>query len=49
MTHHHHHGEARHPPATVLPSLLRMSLVQRIAIAAALSAAVWLAAYWAIG
>ena len=50
MTHHHHHpGHEHHPPAVAPLSLLRMSLMQRVAIAAALSALVWLATYWAIG
>lgn len=54
MTHthdhpHHHHPGIGHPPAPVLPSLLRSSLGQRLAIATGLSALIWLCAYWAIG
>jgi hypothetical protein len=45
---HHHHGSV-HPPAAVLPSLLRSSLVQRLAMAAGLSALLWLCAWWTIG
>jgi len=45
---HHHHGGA-HPPAAVLPSLLRSSLAQRLAIATGLAALLWLFALWAIG
>ena len=45
---HRHHGGA-HPPAAVLPSLLRSSLAQRLAIAAGLAALLWLCALWAIG
>jgi hypothetical protein len=47
--HHHHHHGAGHPPAAVLPSLLRASVRYRLAIAAVLSALVWLAAWWAVG
>jgi hypothetical protein len=47
--HHHHHPGEMHPAAAVSPSLLRSSLGQRLAIAAGLSAAIWLVAYWALG
>jgi hypothetical protein len=33
----------------VLPSLLRGSLAQRLALAAGVSVLLWLCAYWAIG
>jgi hypothetical protein len=49
--HHHHHHPAGHlhPPAPIPLSLLRSSVAQRLAIAAGLSAVIWLAVYWAIG
>jgi hypothetical protein len=45
--HHHPHGHA-HPPATVGPSILRLSVAQRLAFAAILTALVWAAAIWAM-
>ena len=45
MTHHHHGGEP-HPSPTISPSLLRLSALQRIAIAAALIALIWAAFLW---
>jgi hypothetical protein len=46
--HHHHHGNV-HPPAAVLPSLLRGSLAQRLVLAAGLTALLWLGAMWGMG
>lgn len=46
--HHHHHPGHAHPPAAVTVSLLRLSAVQRLGLAAALIALVWLAVVWAI-
>jgi hypothetical protein len=46
MTHHHHTGPA-HPSPTISPSLLRLSLPQRIAIAGALIALLWATVLWA--
>ncbi len=46
--HHHHHPGHSHPPAAVAPSILRMSAAQRLAIAAAISAVLWVAVYWAM-
>jgi hypothetical protein len=40
--HHHPHGHA-HPSAAVGPSILRLSVMQRLAFAAALTALVWAA------
>jgi hypothetical protein len=47
--HHHHHrpGHA-HPPASVHPSILRLSVLQRLGFAAGLIALVWAAALWAM-
>jgi hypothetical protein len=47
--HHHHHLGSVHPPAAVLPSLLRSSLAQRLGLAAGLAALLWLFAAWAMG
>jgi hypothetical protein len=46
--HHQHRAGQGHPPAVVSPSLLRMSVVQRLAIAAALIALLWAAVVWAM-
>lgn len=49
-THHHHHppGHA-HPPATLSPSLMRLSALQRLAGAAVLVVLIWSAVLWAMG
>ena len=47
--HHHHHRGSVHPPAAVLPSLLRGSLAQRLAIAAGVAVLLWLCVLWAMG
>ena len=44
---HHRPGEG-HPPAAISPSILRMSVVERLAIAAALIVLVWGAVVWAM-
>ena len=46
--HHHRHPGHTHPPAAVAPSLLRLSVVQRLGIAAGLIALIWLTVYWAM-
>jgi hypothetical protein len=45
--HHHPHGQA-HPPAPIGPSILRLSVVERVLIAAARIALVWAAVIWAM-
>ncbi|MGE0564878.1 MAG: hypothetical protein AB7O50_10225 [Pseudolabrys sp.] len=45
--HHHHHPGHAHPPAPVAMSLLRMSVTQRLGIAAALIALLWIGVTWA--
>ena len=47
--HHHHHqpGHA-HPPASVHPSILRLSVPERLAAAALVIVALWGAVYWAM-
>ncbi len=47
MTQHHHAGHV-HPSPTISPSLLRLSLPQRIGIAALVIALIWTAALWAM-
>jgi hypothetical protein len=46
--HHHHHRGHAHPPATVSPSILRLSALERLAAVAVLIAALWGAVAWAI-
>jgi hypothetical protein len=46
--HHHHHPGQGHPPASISPSILRMSVLQRLAIAAALIVLLWSAVIWAM-
>ena len=49
MTEHHHHPSgAAHPSPAVSPSLLRLSALQRLGIAAALIVLIWAAALWAM-
>jgi hypothetical protein len=44
----HHHAGHAHPSPTIAPSLLRLSVPQRLGIAGALTALIWLAALWAL-
>jgi hypothetical protein len=47
--HHHHHPPGQgHPPASISPSILRMSVLERLAIAAALIVVLWGAVFWAM-
>jgi hypothetical protein len=46
--HHHHHPGHIHPPAAVHVSLLRLSVLERLAVAAGLIALIWAAAFWAM-
>ncbi len=46
--HHHPHGHA-HPPAAIAPSILRLSVVQRLLFAALLTALVWTAVILVMG
>ena len=45
--HHHPPGEG-HPRASVAPSILRMSVLERLAIAGAAIAVLWGAVAWAV-
>lgn len=44
---HHHHGAAGHPSPALPPSLLRLSAVARLGVAAALIALIWASFLWA--
>ena len=48
MTHHHHHTGEAHPVAGVAPSLLRMSALERLALAAIAAIVLWAAVWWAL-
>jgi hypothetical protein len=44
--HHHHHPGRGHPPASVAPSILRLSAPERLMAVSVLIAALWAAVYW---
>lgn len=47
--HHHHHPQGHaHPPTTAGPSILRLSVFERLSFAAVLTALVWAAVFWAM-
>ncbi len=52
--HHHDHGHQHrhpgqaHPPVLVHTSILRLSALHRLGVAAALIALLWAAAFWAL-
>jgi hypothetical protein len=46
--HHAHRPGQGHPPAAISPSILRMSVVQRLGIAAVLIVLLWGAVLWAM-
>jgi hypothetical protein len=48
VPHHHHHPGHGHPPAAISPSILRMSVLERLAASAALIAVLWGVVIWAI-
>ena len=51
MTTHHHHRhdpEHAHPPATVHPSILRLSVAERLAAAAVVIVVLWGVVFWAM-
>ena len=45
--HRHSHGDAPHEPATISPSILRMSAWERLAAVAVVIALLWAAVHWA--
>ena len=46
--HHHHHPGYAHPPATISPSILRLSALERLAAVAVVVAVLWGAVFWAM-
>jgi hypothetical protein len=48
MAHHHHNPGDAHPEGRISPSLLRMSVIERIAIAAVAVLVLWAAVWWAL-
>ncbi|MGI8525764.1 MAG: hypothetical protein ACR2K5_06215 [Pseudolabrys sp.] len=46
--HHHHHPGGSHPPAALAVSILRLSVLQRLTLAAAAIVVLWVAAFWAL-
>ena len=46
--HHHDHPGHAHPPATVSPSILRLSALERLAAVAAVIVVLWGAVFWAM-
>jgi hypothetical protein len=46
--HHHHHAGHVHPPATVHPSILRLSALERLVASAVVIAILWAVVFWAI-
>jgi hypothetical protein len=44
---HHHHGGTPHPSSALSPSLLRLSVAQRLVGASVLIALIWAAFFWA--
>jgi hypothetical protein len=48
MTHHHHNPGDAHPEGRISLSLLRMSVIERIAIAAVAVLVLWAAVWWAL-
>ena len=45
---HHHQPGQGHPPASISPSILRMSVLERFAVAAVLIVMLWGAVFWAM-
>ncbi len=45
--HRHHAGEG-HPPASVSPSILRLSAAERLAAAGVMIALIWATVFWAM-
>jgi hypothetical protein len=48
MSHHHHEAGHGHPARTALPSLLRMSAVERLIAALVVAGVLWIATWWVI-
>jgi hypothetical protein len=48
MTHQHHHSGHAHPPASVAPSILRLSAAERLIAVGAVIVLLWGAVFWAM-
>jgi hypothetical protein len=48
MAHQHLHTHSHPHPVVISPSILRMSALQRLAIAAAVIVVIWTALFWAM-
>jgi hypothetical protein len=46
--HHHHHPGEGHPPASISPSILRLSAIERLAAAGVMIALIWAAVFGAL-
>jgi hypothetical protein len=46
--HHHHHPGEGHPPASISPSILRLSAIERLAAASVVIVMIWAAVFWAM-
>ena len=45
---HHHHPGHVHPPASVHPSILRLSVLERLGASTVVIALIWAATLWAM-
>jgi hypothetical protein len=48
MTHHHHNPGDAHPEARLSLSLLRMSVIERVAFAVLAALVLWAAVWWVL-
>jgi len=48
LPHQHDHPGRGHPPAPISPSILRLSVMERLAISGALTVLLWAAVIWAM-
>ena len=46
--HHHHHPGRAHPPVTVMPSILRMSVWERLGAMSGIILVLWAVVFWAM-
>lgn len=46
--HHHHHPGEAHPPVSVHPSILRLSVLERLAASTVVIVILWAAVLWAL-
>ncbi len=48
LPHPHHHPGRGHPPASISPSILRLSVFERLLVSGAIIALLWVAVIWAM-